>query len=524
MSFASTRLPSSPASTANEIRFAAVACLAAALVLVLTTMLRGPIKDDIAWLLYVSEQWLAGRRLYVDLVEVNPPLIVWLCAIPVRLAQLLGLAPQLVAMPLFAAVILACAWWTARLLNQAGRIVADPSIAFAVIGCVLLLIPGGEFGQREHLLVATALPYLVLVGNEMCGAPTSTRQAILVGIVAALGCSLKPRYLIAFGSVEIFAMLQGVRLLRPVNLAATVTLGLYVVSIAWFTPSFFSEAVPMALGLYGDGDSPLRDLLWDSRTLVLGLAAAALLLATSRRFAADIKRQGVVILFAAAATLVCIIQGKNWFYHRLPATISAVLGLLALIHLRLQLEGWRMSWQALVPAMLAALALMVFGQNAYDRLHPQIEQALARDKTMVTRLDAVIEQEHARTYIAFSEWIALGFPVVNETGVAWASRFDSMWPLHNLIGRGEATPWPVADWVVADFLRVCPDIAVVDRRGSADYVALLGASHPEFRRAWTLYHPIAAFNGVMVFRNFATEADRLVKSCGASRRTTAQAQ
>jgi hypothetical protein len=70
------------------------------------------------------------------------------------------------------------------------------------------------------------------------------------------------------------------------------------------------------------------------------------------------------------------------------------------------------------------------------------------------------------------------------------------------------TPWPVADWVVADFLRVCPEIAVVDRRGSADYVALLSANH-DFRRAWTFYHPIAAFNGVMVFRNRAN-------SCGTS--------
>jgi hypothetical protein len=513
MSFASTRLSSSPASAANAIRLAALTCLAAALALMLTTTLRVPIKDDIAWLFYVSEQWLAGRRLYVDLVEVNPPLIVWLYAIPVRLAQLLGLAPRFVAMPAFAALILACAWWTVRLLNQAGRIV-DTGIAFAVIGCVLLLIPGGEFGQREHLLVAAALPYLVLVGNEMCGARPSTRQAVMVGVVAALGCALKPRYLIAFGSVEIFAMLQGARLARPVSLAAAATLGLYGVAIACFTPSFFSEAVPMALGLYGAGDSSFGDLVWESRPLLLGLAAAALLLATSRPFGADTKRPAVIILFAAAATVVCVIQGKNWFYHRLPATISAVLGLVGLIYPRLRRGNWRVSWQALAPAMLAAIALTAFGQRAYDRLHPQIEQALERDKTIVARLDGVIRHEHARTYIAFSEWIALGFPVVNETGVAWASRFDSMWPLHALISGGGVTSWPVADWVVADFLRVCPDIAVVDRRGSADYVALLGANHPDFRGAWALYHPIAAFNGVMVFRNRATNEERLAKSCG----------
>ena len=54
----------------------ALAVLLAALVLVLATALSSPLKDDVAWLLYVARKWLGGQRLYVDLVEVNPPLIV----------------------------------------------------------------------------------------------------------------------------------------------------------------------------------------------------------------------------------------------------------------------------------------------------------------------------------------------------------------------------------------------------------------------------------------------------------------
>ena len=51
--------------------------------LMLFAAMRTPLKDDIAWLLYVARRWMAGRELYVDLVEVNPPLIVWLSAIPI---------------------------------------------------------------------------------------------------------------------------------------------------------------------------------------------------------------------------------------------------------------------------------------------------------------------------------------------------------------------------------------------------------------------------------------------------------
>src|SRR6478735_8778504 len=76
---------------------------------VLFTMLRSPLKDDIAWLLYVARRWLAGRELYVDVVEVNPPLIVWISAIPMQIASWLRIDAQFTAMPFFVAAVLACA-------------------------------------------------------------------------------------------------------------------------------------------------------------------------------------------------------------------------------------------------------------------------------------------------------------------------------------------------------------------------------------------------------------------------------
>src|SRR5579862_8053064 len=77
--------------------------------IVLFTMLRSPLKDDIAWLLYVARRWLAGRELYVDVVEVNPPLIVWISAIPLEIAQWLDVGSQYVVGPFFVSTGLGCA-------------------------------------------------------------------------------------------------------------------------------------------------------------------------------------------------------------------------------------------------------------------------------------------------------------------------------------------------------------------------------------------------------------------------------
>ena len=148
---------------------ASLLLLLAVVAVVLFTMLRSPLKDDVAWLLYVARRWLAGRELYIDVVEINPPLIVWISAIPIQLASVLGIDAQYTAIPFFVAAVLGCAWWTASLLQGSGRLFDDRLPVFAAIGTVLLVVPAGDLGQREHLLVAAILPYLALFARSLDG-------------------------------------------------------------------------------------------------------------------------------------------------------------------------------------------------------------------------------------------------------------------------------------------------------------------------------------------------------------------
>jgi hypothetical protein len=485
-------------------RALSVACLLAALAITLATTLRTPLKDDIAWLLYVAQQWLHGRHLYVDLVEVNPPLIVWICAVPEWLAEATGLPSQLVAMPLFTAVILACAWWASAILDGAAQKLGDRITIFSISATILLLIPGADFAQREHLLIAAILPYLAVLTLDMKGWSPSWKVAVPVGVLAGLGCSLKPTYAIAFALLEVMAFLWGVRRIRPAAAATAAALAAYVVAIIVLEPAYLRTAVPMAFAIYGTTDFPMLDLMFDSRLVVFAVAVGCVLLTTQSSRGANRILLAVLFMFAAGATLVCIIQGKNWFYHRIPATVAAVLGLAAWTGMRLR-APWRPGWRAAGPALLAAVALAAFTLSAYERLQPQMELALRTTPTVVDRLDYLIKREHAKSYVAFSDWIALGFPVVNNTGVTWGSRFDSMWPLDSLLSglQHDAKTdhdWPVARWVTTDFVNSCPDLVVVDRRGRVDYVSFLSHADPAFLKLWSQYHRIAAFDGLVVFR------------------------
>ena len=518
----SRQLPRLPESrTASVVALTILAIIAT---IVLTTAMRSPLKDDVAWLLYVARRWLEGQRLYEDLVEVNPPLIIWLYAIPAWLAATWGMAPKLIAIPFFALLLLGASAWSAHLLRGRAALFANPIPVFAAIASVLMALPGIEFGQREHLLIAAMLPYLCLYARELDGEAEPRLTGILAGIVAGLGCALKPSYLLAIVVIEVMAAIRGHRVLRAAPIATFASAGLYGLGVLIFCPAFLEKAVPLALALYGGTDTPCWQIILQSSRLIFGQAVIVLLCWSSHTTLArrsPFKRHLLLTLtaFGIGATVVFVLQGKDWFYHRLPATAATILALLLWIAavmpprpaqaLRDVMAGFnRAHLRRLAPVPLVAAALILFAVSDYQRLRPWIDSAVEPTLSTEVKLERLIRKERAKTYIAFSEWIALGFPVVNNTGVTWASRFDSMWALKGEIWRAKqdgAAPkeWPIRRWIAKDFIENCPDLAVVDTREGINYVSVLVASDRDFAEAWSRYHQIAAFDGLRVLKRDA---------------------
>jgi hypothetical protein len=310
--------------------------------------------------------------------------------------------------------------------------------------------------------------------------------------------------------LEVVALLRGLRPFRAEVLAAGATALVYAGLVAVFCPAYLRRAVPLALALYGATDVPLRHLVVDSLRLMFGQVVALVLWWSRRRRAPEGNLMLTLVVFAIASTAICFMDGKDWFYHRLPATIATVLALLCWSGAALTQPRVGAARRAYLPMVAGAVAFMVFLVAAFQRLEPQVALAVEPDHGMVAKLERLIRKQKARTYIAFSEWIALGFPVVNNTGVTWASRFDSMWALKGELWRvrfdaAGAKEWPIRRWVAHDFIVGCPDIAVVDTRdGVVNYVGILSATDPAFARAWSRYRQIAAFDGLVVYRRAAT--------------------
>ena len=101
----------------------AVATMLAAAILIQSNLI--PVDADVSWLITVCERVLGGERLYVDIIEANPPASVWLYIPAVWFAQLLGWRPEAVVVAFAMAVALLSVQW---MLVLSARLQRPPDV------------------------------------------------------------------------------------------------------------------------------------------------------------------------------------------------------------------------------------------------------------------------------------------------------------------------------------------------------------------------------------------------------------
>jgi hypothetical protein len=459
-------------------------------------------RSDTAFLLYAAERVLDGARLYVDVVEINPPLIVALNLPAVLAARASGASDiaiyrALVTLALFGA--LAFADWSLRRALDPGSDRLRRGLVL-VLAFALFLAPGNDFGQREHLLIALALPWVLLVVARMSGRRVPVGPALAAGVLAGLGLALKPHFLLLWIAVEGYAAWR-LRARRPSYevLGAMGFLVLYAAAVAILTPQYFDLVRLLGPAYAGFGRDPfLHVLITAPGTTVWYLAAlagAALLRVSKHRTLWAVLLVALVASFVAGAA-----QQKGWGYHFYPARVFA-LALMALAVLDVCRPLVRPVQQVYAAAAFAALAASLLlsveeGIVRVQRRDParQAEQAQLDDLVAAVRR----HMPPGGSLYAFSYTIGSSFPLVNYSGVRWASRFPHLWIIEAAYQDQLHAPGPLRfhtpaemdraerylnDAVYEDLSRNRPDVLMVlkharDTVGNSlrrvDYLAYFG--------------------------------------------------
>ncbi|MFQ5418140.1 MAG: hypothetical protein ACE5FL_14020 [Myxococcota bacterium] len=481
------------------------------------------VHHDAAWLLIATGRLLDGARLYVDdVIETNPPLILYLYTPAVLLGRSLG-----VSLPgVLNATVLALTLGSITVCNRALAAVLGAGrdrlrfallVVLTVLGCVTV---GEDFGQRDHILWLLLVPYLLLVAARMQGVKLGPKLARIAGVGGGIAVSLKPHYLLAMAVLELaLALRRGSwrTALRPEARAGIAVGMLYIAAILAFTPEYLALARSFLVDSYWGLSVPLAWIVRPGELVLIAVCGAAAFAVRRRERVGDLA--WTLLLATASFYGAMLIQHTGWVYHRIPFRCAAIL-LLALTALEL-VPGFARAGIAPLGrgARIAGATAAALATAASLLLQPDISAQLrwgarwraGETASPIDRLTAVIDRHATGGSVLFLTLEMTPLPAMSYCHATWASRFSSLWPLAAVVraqrgtpdvptwftdARGAALERSVRDAVIADLERYRPELIFVDlqRRNRLygpepfDILAFF-RQDPRFEAVWSRYQP-----------------------------------
>ena len=298
---------------------------------------RSYLNHDVAFFLTAAVSLAEGRRPGIDIVDVNPPLMMYLSLVPVMLSRWTGIALLVAGQLSMLALVAGSALAIGRLLRlpplafDAGE--RALLTAFWLLGSLATYV-AQEFGQREQVFVLLYLPFLFLRLLRHEGARVGAFPAALLGVAAFLGAALKPHFLATLAAVELYQLLRSRRprvLLAPETLAWAATALLYAVHLLVVpgVSEYFTRWVPLlarAYTAYGGARLQIVLDLVDRPGYQLGLVLVVLSFYLAFRLRGPLAGiLGSLSVFTTCAALSFAEQAKGWTYHLIPVWFAALL-------------------------------------------------------------------------------------------------------------------------------------------------------------------------------------------------------
>ena len=470
---------------------------------------------DAAWLLAIARRMRAGATLYSDdLVEINPPTIIELARLALRLSDALGVEAITAWRLLVFAFVQLSLGLSLPLLrrglkgNDAHLFLPAAVLLAAVLGC----LPGANFGQREHLILLLSLPYVLAAGLYISGNRLTLKSRVAYGAMLAVALSIKPHYALLVLCVEAGVVLCVRRpwaWLRVETLSALVIAIVAALSIALHYPSYSSFAVPLALRFYVEYGE--LQLTLSHAAYLTGATTAVLAM---RPFGIKSTAPLTLLFAGVGAFLVFLVQRKGWDYQLLPARgylfmAGGLAGLLVANAVAARglarvsmVSVRRLTVFAAVVMMLAVSALLVRRTvNTNNGYWPR----------QFSELKAIIEQAQPtgmpRTMATLSIDMFPAFPVVEVMGGEWASRFSCLWMIPAIEARERAggdvaTPEGsgrhyLTAAVAEDLARYQPTVVLIEEARSRLLDDIVSA--PAVHDALRTYHRVGRVGALSVW-------------------------
>lgn len=286
-------------------------------------------NNDVQWLMTATSRLLADGTYTRDFFEPNPPLILFLYVPPLLLIKYFSLT-IITAVKIYifslGLLVFSLAYFFIRKIFLPKDLLIANVFAFTLLAA-FLIIPFGEFAQREHLIFILSIPYLLAVAFRLNGNTLNRYLGMTVGLLSAVGFGIKPHFLIIPILIEIYYLINKKSLfafLRTETLTMLAFYLCYLGIVFVFYPDYVSNIIPYTARLYylGYGDTWLTAIF---NPIIFFCCLPALLCLFLRKQNTYPILTTILQLAFLGFLLGYLIQHKRYFYQSLPLFSTATL-------------------------------------------------------------------------------------------------------------------------------------------------------------------------------------------------------
>lgn len=325
----------------NKVWFACSAGLILALLFRCVFNFSWPINHDCAMYVAAGQLVLEGKVPYVDFVDLNPPLIFYLSAIPAWFNQNTHIDVEK-CFALFIWLLSLISWLLAFVVSRRyeGRdFHCVGPILFGLAAFSFITNEWGEFGQRQYIAAISIIPFVLVRWLRALGDKPDCYLSICIGTLLSIGMSLVPQYLIvplAFEAALRIADLRAslssaskaiLKSIRDPEILSLIMGGIaYGVAFLLLPTAakdaFLNRWMPLTMRGYAAYNAN-----WDALTIfpfIIGcfpLCIIAAFLSRRNRCTLTIP----LACFCVAAYVAAFVQLKGWYNHYLPLLAGSIL-------------------------------------------------------------------------------------------------------------------------------------------------------------------------------------------------------
>ncbi len=284
---------------------------------------------DIAYILQATEKLLQGGTYLDDYFNPNPPMIMFFYLPSLMIHKFLHIH---IAKAFFAYIFLisAFSFWLCISITRSMFSKDDSFLHYfflIALAIVFLIFPLFQIGQRDQLLVVLSMPYLLSAAYQLQKDSKQSPHAVLIGLLAGVGFSLKPQFLFTPILIELFYIIykkNWLSWLRTETLTILTVLCIYLGVLFIFYREFVFTIIPYLLNHYYESIGyPWRHLFLNSETLFCFLSFLFCGIAF-------IHSSYKTLLSILSITLISFLfsyftQRSTFAYHIIPAYSIAIL-------------------------------------------------------------------------------------------------------------------------------------------------------------------------------------------------------